>query len=114
MSNELRNAFTVISVPDLQEVIEQVSRSLIDWSHSVPDAQARIPGGSPLPSKYASQPSHVLLNEKVSKHNALLRTLECAVRSYRDAEVLVLRYIICTYLFDYLTGCLQYLPRSKG
>lgn len=85
MSNELRNAFTVISIADLQEVIEQVSRALIDWSHSDSDAQVRIPGGSPVPSKYTLQPSHVLLNEKVSKHNALLRALECAVFSYIDA-----------------------------
>ncbi len=79
MSNELRNAFTVVSVPDLQELLEQVSRALIDWSQSSPEVQARIPGGSPVPSRYTSQPSHVTLNEKVFKHSALLHALECAV-----------------------------------
>lgn len=79
MSNELRNAFTVVSVPDLQELFEQVSRAVIDWSNSSSDLQARIPGASPVPSKYTSQPSHVTLNDKVVKHSALLHALECAV-----------------------------------
>ena len=74
MSNELRNAFTVISVADLRDVAQQASSALINWNPA--DSQQN---GFFSPSKVNPQSINALLNEKVTMHEALIRTLEATV-----------------------------------